>query len=640
MPLRPPLFAGSPPWPARFLSFPDNRPGLASDGAEVDNLARPKMMIPGFSAESALYRSTHRYRSFASQASGQATDPLVIAEASILTSRRHYETIPFGTLEGTSADQRVFPSITVRGGLEGPHDFDAGSPWLRPGQEICPTPYEAVPQVIPAACPAGYVQEGSIYDPFTGEWAPRCVPAGTPGWAICREGGYEVYTNLLSDPNNCGRCGNSCTGVQGGVTRCCAGACVSDITTDPSNCGGCGMACQQPQPYNGQSTGYTSCDRVPGSDGYTPTGQCVTTCYPNFTPCPGNNCYDLSSDVNNCGACGNVCSGQNPACCNGQCVDLDSSAAHCGYCGVSCLGGQMCCSGSCTDTRIDPNNCGACGHQCPAPLGSTGFCDQGGCACPAPVSGVCNSPALMGNNNYLFVDRAGGIIKDLSVSLTLTEDLQVGDSGFSVQLNTIPPPGSGMVWVQYVINAGPIPGAFGDIPDGSLWLTGNVEGWNFAGTTLCSSNADFAYGTNGCDFYPPFVNPGTSLATTSTTIPAGTVLGIDLITTGQGTSSVNFSTDFPGQQPFSQPINLPSNQQLPVAAFQVGVVGDCNSEMAIFTSGAGTIEYSASDTLCATAASPGSSPFNSCCTGENSLVMYGPASPCCGSSISQTLTAP
>ena len=63
-------------------------------------------------------------------------------------------------------------------------------------------------------------------------------------------------TNTLTDPMNCGRCGNRCNGVarcMGGVCECgssgmvmqtmCGGVCV-DLTSD-ANCGGCGSDCRR-----------------------------------------------------------------------------------------------------------------------------------------------------------------------------------------------------------------------------------------------------------------------------------------------------------------------------------------------------------------------------------------------------------
>lgn len=73
----------------------------------------------------------------------------------------------------------------------------------------------------------------------------QCCVAGKS----CCDGNNCV--DLSSDDNNCGRCGNKCSGSEiciGGSCQCvppyttCGGTCV-DTDTDPNNCGGCGFVC-------------------------------------------------------------------------------------------------------------------------------------------------------------------------------------------------------------------------------------------------------------------------------------------------------------------------------------------------------------------------------------------------------------
>ena len=73
-----------------------------------------------------------------------------------------------------------------------------------------------------------------------------CCPAGT---ACCN----GICTDLNSDANNCGACGNvcgqstpvcsqgTCTGCPTGMTYC-NGICTN-IAFDTGNCGGCGIVC-------------------------------------------------------------------------------------------------------------------------------------------------------------------------------------------------------------------------------------------------------------------------------------------------------------------------------------------------------------------------------------------------------------
>jgi hypothetical protein len=69
------------------------------------------------------------------------------------------------------------------------------------------------------------------------------------------------------------------------------------VAADPNNCGDCGNVC----------TGATACS----------AGQCATSCLPGLDIC-NHACVDLNSDSQNCGMCGNPCpSGQ--GCVNGDC---------------------------------------------------------------------------------------------------------------------------------------------------------------------------------------------------------------------------------------------------------------------------------------------------------------------------------
>ena len=141
------------------------------------------------------------------------------------------------------------------------------------------------------------------------------------------------------------------------------------------------------------------------------------------TQCKGS-CFDLQTDLLNCGACGNVC-GVTELCvagacvancpaatcgdlgmtdCSGVCSYLQSDEQNCGSCGNACSSGQLClsavcttscpsgmteCSGMCVDLTSDDENCGSCGNRCTL----TGrVCVLGACQfrCP-PGQIVCGS---------------------------------------------------------------------------------------------------------------------------------------------------------------------------------------------------------------------------------------------------------
>lgn len=116
----------------------------------------------------------------------------------------------------------------------------------------------------------------------------------------------------------------------------CGGAC-SNLQTDRDNCGACGNAC---------------------GDGLVCSfGQCVEGCDNGLVRC-GDVCVDVASDPENCMTCGNTCSAaQNQSCnagvcgcaeneitCGGACTDPQTSKDHCGASG-DCLGtnaGEVC----------------------------------------------------------------------------------------------------------------------------------------------------------------------------------------------------------------------------------------------------------------------------------------------------------
>ena len=152
-----------------------------------------------------------------------------------------------------------------------------------------PTPTPEPPTPTPIVCPAGTTECGGI-----------CV-------------------DLLTDVNNCGTCGNVCPEGQPGFVRGCVegncffmreracaeglsscdGVCV-DRLTDPANCGVCGNVC--------------------GAGEICFAGQCAREhrCDAGLTNC-NDVCVDLLIDPANCGVCGNVCpTGQ--ICFGGQCA--------------------------------------------------------------------------------------------------------------------------------------------------------------------------------------------------------------------------------------------------------------------------------------------------------------------------------
>jgi hypothetical protein len=206
--------------------------------------------------------------------------------------------------------------------------------------------------------------------------------AGGVAETVTNTGTTPVFVTTPAYPEGCCE-----EGVLGPHQLRCGDECVAYLT-DPHNCGACGNEC--------------------GDGNCCSNGVCTSLCASGDAWC-GEECADVQNDDNNCGACGTVC-GDGTCCaggacaslcpdgqvwCDNACVDFDNDSAHCGACGVSCGSGTCCdggacvsvcpagqvwCNESCVDFQNDSANCGACGSSC----GEGTCCTDGTCEsfCP------------------------------------------------------------------------------------------------------------------------------------------------------------------------------------------------------------------------------------------------------------------
>lgn len=155
-------------------------------------------------------------------------------------------------------------------------------------------------------------------------------------------------------------------------------------------------------------------------------GKCqLSKCRPGSTPC-GEQCVDIASDHQNCGACNKLCAAgercalgqcvtscpsQTPTACGFSCVDLRTNRKHCGACGQECPDNMLCfqsqcivscptsapacgsehhktccslscCNNTCVDISSNVRHCGKCDEIC-----SVGhICFEGKCVLSCPAS--------------------------------------------------------------------------------------------------------------------------------------------------------------------------------------------------------------------------------------------------------------
>ena len=152
-----------------------------------------------------------------------------------------------------------------------------------------------------------------------------------PGWADCKDNITGCETEILSNMDNCGGCGNVCVfdNAQGhcvagecAIEQCAANyyrncdedgsnGCESDVRIDEDNCGECGNECLF------QNTTRAECF----------SGACmIYECLDGFDNCDGigeNGCeINLQNNINHCGDCLIACEADNAVseCDEGECA--------------------------------------------------------------------------------------------------------------------------------------------------------------------------------------------------------------------------------------------------------------------------------------------------------------------------------
>ncbi len=196
-------------------------------------------------------------------------------------------------------------------------------------------------------------------------------------------------SDKLSDPQNCGACGNSC--AAGGPTHitmslCVAGkcdylacqapyadcdadrtnGCETDTKSDPDNCGGCTLACK-PQHVNSSSCTDSKC--------------AYDKCVDKFQDCDGSTLNGCESnkleDKDNCGSCGKVC-GKDQFCFDGVCSDGIAIKVE-GHADVlvKCKPGDYSCQAKQVCEKVTGYNCSYQDYQCCGPTQGSWYPEDG-----------------------------------------------------------------------------------------------------------------------------------------------------------------------------------------------------------------------------------------------------------------------
>jgi hypothetical protein len=118
------------------------------------------------------------------------------------------------------------------------------------GQHLCGSPAACVDETVSACGPSCQVCAPPAFATASCNGS-SCAWTCNPGYTGCPTANPTACDVLGSDPNNCGSCGNVCTGgetCQSGACKCPAGetlcgtTCVNEAT-DSNNCGACPHSC-------------------------------------------------------------------------------------------------------------------------------------------------------------------------------------------------------------------------------------------------------------------------------------------------------------------------------------------------------------------------------------------------------------
>ena len=251
--------------------------------------------------------------------------------------------------------------------------------------------------------------------------------------------------------------------------------------------------------------------------------------------------------------------------------------------------------------------------------------------------------SLQSNNNVILVDNCKNL-KNLTVTLRVTQDLvTLGNTGFSLQLNTYPQQGSTcqgkpLNWFQYVI-----------------YIANNQPShvnqyWSLGSQAYSSTE----WWPPGYTPNPPNTSPWLPVLPHDPTaypfgsaplnqVPAGSVIEIKLATDANGNvASAMYSMTDPHGKVYSDTFAF-SKEALslyPISGFQVNLVGPGNDSSCTFASGAGTLTYSVSPgSLSIQEGGVGAAcgQYSGAVTGEESNIVYGDPTPVSGATISQSL---
>ncbi|KAK0757247.1 hypothetical protein N5P37_009963 [Trichoderma harzianum] len=243
---------------------------------------------------------------------------------------------------------------------------------------------------------------------------------------------------------------------------------------------------------------------------------------------------------------------------------------------------------------------------------------------------VAPPPQGLGSNFNYFLADGGNAITGLNVEITFAEPLISASNGFGFQLNGYAQelagaPSTTPNWQQYVVFSQP----------GDRTLYGIIDNWS---------------GTVPANTYQQVINSESTITTLpkANQIPAGAVIniiptfsstnvitGITYVYTPPGGQAVSTSVTLTSLPVYGTNRRITSAYESPISALTLNIVGDYNAADGHFTSGSGTIVYTANQPLTVLTTEPSYTAFQDG-TGETANTVYGQLPTSNSKTITQT----
>ncbi|GFP60291.1 hypothetical protein TASIC1_0017005300 [Trichoderma asperellum] len=239
------------------------------------------------------------------------------------------------------------------------------------------------------------------------------------------------------------------------------------------------------------------------------------------------------------------------------------------------------------------------------------------------------SQGLGSNFNYFLAD-GGNAITGLNVEITFAEPLISTSNGFGFQLNGYAQELSGAPsttpnWQQYVVFSQP----------GDRTLYGIIDNWE--GTVPDGTYAQIINDESTITTLPKAnqIPAGASINIVPTFNSKNVITGVTYVYTPPGGQAVSTSVTLTDLDVYGTSHRITSAYESPISALTLNIVGDYDGNDGVFSSGSGTIVYTAAQPLTVLTTEPSYTAFQDG-TGETANTVYGELPVSDSTTITQT----